>query len=87
MRAELLSHKTSAVTEETLRGMFEEYDRLLDESENHTTFDYYSSIPWKDRTPSQWILVTAGTVATLLPFAVILLPLGLVIPLVTWLAA
>lgn len=72
----------SALTRGQVGDIYERYDTLLDESENHTEADYLRQDPsnrWK------WAVLREDVV-TWFPYATLALPIGLVVPLIRNLA-
>jgi hypothetical protein len=85
LSAEVERHANSPATQthDVLENLHQRYDALLDESENHTEADFYRAFPDEDKkTRSLW----RETSLSLMPYLSLAAPVGLLIPLVIWIA-
>ena len=89
--AERASTTPSLQTQAVLDELTSRYNGLLDESENHTSTDFARAIAERGLTPSGppvsvWSLRGERAVS-FLPYLSLLIPLGLLIPVIVWIVS
>lgn len=89
--AERASRTSGMQSEERLDELTSRYDGLLDESENHTSADFARAmsernLPVAGPSVGRWAL-RAESVISLLPYLSLLVPLGLLVPVIVWIVS
>ncbi len=89
--AERASNTPHLQTQAVLEDLASKYDGLLDESENHTSVDFARAMAERGLAVlgpavSGWAL-RAESAISFLPYASLLIPLGLLIPVIVWIVA
>jgi hypothetical protein len=72
------------ITQDEVTRLYQQYDALLDESENHTSADYYHAFP--DKHTGKPFNAYREDALSAMPYLSLLAPIGLLVPLIVWFA-